>query len=309
MNRKSSIQIEQEAEQSRERVASLLEELRGRVSPGELVDQVYDYTREGAPMEFMRTLNAQVKSNPLAVTLIGAGISWLMLSERRTRAAGDTGARRASAAAGEAYEQASEGMAEAGSTIGETASQYSEQGADVASRAAGSVSEMGARTSRTVAHTASRAADAASRAAGSITGGAAAARQSAAELAERSRRGARRIAETGGNLLEQIQNQPLALAGIGFAIGALIGSTIPPTRTEDELMGERSDELKESAKQFGQVQYEKGREAAAEAAERGVDETKQVAEEVGIVPSEGETTTEADRQKETAAGASVNDRG
>jgi Protein of unknown function (DUF3618) len=78
----TSRDIEHEAAASRRRLSGLLDELRFRVSPGEVVERlVRDASRDGSGSEFLRTLRQQVRSNPVACMLVAAGITWLMLSD------------------------------------------------------------------------------------------------------------------------------------------------------------------------------------------------------------------------------------
>ena len=79
--------LERQSERSRERVADLIDELRERVVPSEMVDQFMDLSGNGAARDFVRNLGQQVRRNPIPCVLIGAGLAWLMLSERNGRAA------------------------------------------------------------------------------------------------------------------------------------------------------------------------------------------------------------------------------
>jgi hypothetical protein len=56
----SSEQLEREAEASRELISSHLAELRGRMTAGQIVDQVMDYARNGTAGEFAENLRRQV---------------------------------------------------------------------------------------------------------------------------------------------------------------------------------------------------------------------------------------------------------
>jgi uncharacterized protein DUF3618 len=79
-----SEQFEREAEETRWQLAGTLEELRDRITPGRVVDQVVDYTRDGPAAEFLRNLGREVRENPMPLVLIGIGIAWLMLASSRT---------------------------------------------------------------------------------------------------------------------------------------------------------------------------------------------------------------------------------
>jgi hypothetical protein len=79
-----SEQFEREAEETRWQLSGTLEELRSWMTPGRVVDQLLDYTRNGAAGEFVRNLGLQVRENPMPLVLIGIGIGWLMLASSRT---------------------------------------------------------------------------------------------------------------------------------------------------------------------------------------------------------------------------------
>ena len=79
-----SEQLEREAEETRWQLAGTLEELRDRMTPGRVVDQGVDYTRDGPAAEFLRNLGREVRENPMPLVLIGIGIAWLMLATSRT---------------------------------------------------------------------------------------------------------------------------------------------------------------------------------------------------------------------------------
>lgn len=79
----SSAQLEREAEGRRADLSATLDELRSRITPGQLVDQTLDYAREGNVGEFVRNLARDARDNPLPLALIGAGIAWLMVAKGR----------------------------------------------------------------------------------------------------------------------------------------------------------------------------------------------------------------------------------
>lgn len=91
-------------------------------------------------------------------------------------------------------------------------------------------------------------------AAGSIKSGAHSAKESVAG-------GVHRATEGYGTML---QENPLAAGAIAVAVGALLGALIPPTRKEDELMGDVSDRLIDRVKTTAR---EQGSELARHAKE------------------------------------------
>ena len=79
-----SARLEREAEETLWQLSGTLEELRGRMTPGRVVDQVIDYTRGSPAAEFMRNLGREVRENPIPLVVVGIGILWLLLATNRT---------------------------------------------------------------------------------------------------------------------------------------------------------------------------------------------------------------------------------
>jgi hypothetical protein len=327
MTHKSSAQLERETEETRERVSSLLDELRDRASPGEVFDQLYDYARNGGGAQFVQTLGQQVKSNPLALALIGAGLGWLMFSDRRARTDGRAvdydhqseldffGTDRHLTepfVEKDEYEETGEYDRTPDFSTEEDAGDDADRTARYTRARLKGAKSWARDTGRSVSETASdyanRARDAASRGAESISEGYDAARERASEWAGASRRQASRALDAGRRMFVQAQEQPLVLAGIGFAVGAALGASLPRTQTEDQFMGETSDNMKESARSFGREQVEKAQTAAVDIAERGLDEAERglakaehMADEAALVPPD--YNTEQNAMAETAEGA------
>jgi hypothetical protein len=86
-DRKNSAELEQDAERARAQLATTLDEFRARMTPGQVLDEVVDYARESGGADFLRNLSAQVRANPLPITLVGAGLAWLMMSRTTGRPA------------------------------------------------------------------------------------------------------------------------------------------------------------------------------------------------------------------------------
>ena len=54
------------------------------MTPGQVFDQVADYAREGSAAEFFHNLARKIWENPLPLTLIGAGIAWLIIASSQS---------------------------------------------------------------------------------------------------------------------------------------------------------------------------------------------------------------------------------
>ena len=73
-----SEQLEREVESCRNELADTLDELRARMTPGEVVNQLVDYAKGTTGGLFFENLKQQIANNPLPVALMGAGFAWLM---------------------------------------------------------------------------------------------------------------------------------------------------------------------------------------------------------------------------------------
>ena len=70
----SSDQLEREIAEARDRMTVDIAELRLRITAGQIVDQIADYTREGPAAEFIANLRREIRQNPLPLLLTAAGI-------------------------------------------------------------------------------------------------------------------------------------------------------------------------------------------------------------------------------------------
>jgi len=326
-----SEQLKQEAEQSRAQLAETLEELRTRITPGQVLDQFVDYAGDSGAGEFFRNLGRQAANNPLPVTLMGAGLAWLMLARKSSGSGMGRGAmEKGRGLAGEATDT----LSRWGSAANETASDLKDRTADKVSRSMGSVrssasslGEKGEAMGSSMAGSASEKAgsayeamsdkaasaqeamsdkavsaydtvsdkaastygamsDKAASAYGAVSDktasayedASAAAAHAAAVVRERAQAMTQSAGDAGRSFLDFCKEQPLVLAGVGLALGAALGAALPSTKTEDELMGETSDQLKERAQALAAEQYEKTKSVA----EHAYEETKKEAEKQNL---------------------------
>ncbi|MDG4882761.1 hypothetical protein [Mesorhizobium sp. WSM4884] len=250
MTDKSAAELEREAEATRARVVATAESIRDRMTAGQLFDEFTGLFAASGGSEMVRNLKAQVRDNPLPLTVIGVGLAWLMLG-RGTSAAtlapgyathGGSGRHDGVSAAGMSA-MASDTAASVGDAAGEAAG----SGSGMVSGAAGTMSDMASSAAGTVSDMAGGAAE-------TLTNSAAA----AADIAATARRSAY-------NLME---DRPLAVAAVSLAVGAAIGAMLPHTQIEDEQLGGYGDKL---------------RDRAEDALETGVDQVKQAAAEAHLI--------------------------
>ncbi len=195
------------------------------------------------------------------------------------------------AAGKQAYEQVRAGASGASASLAASAKQGTHAARDAADRAKASAREIRGRMGEGGRRTSERARDMAHGLSDRASATAAQARLYGSSVAERAsdayRRGgdvarsaswkAREAAGSAGSLARE---HPIAF-GLGIAaLGAAIAAFLPRTRREDELMGEKADELKAAAREQAEVQAERARDAASAAIEAG----KQQAREAGLTP-------------------------
>jgi hypothetical protein len=82
----------------------------------------------------------------------------------------------------------------------------------------------------------------------------------------------RGIERTGSRAIEVSERNPLAVGLFAFAAGAVVALLLPPTRRENELLGQTRDRLVESA--------QRSASELKSSVQRGIDDVREVIEEV-----------------------------
>lgn len=297
---KSSAKLEREVESERAEITDILDQLRDKMSPGQLFDQALDYARNSGGGEFSRNLGRSVRDNPLPVLMVGAGIAWLMASGgRRQVYRDDIGDNRGD----NRYRETSGGpsmterASSAASKVGDTARDMGSRIAGAARSASDAVTGAVSSGSKAASDTTQAMSD---RAASSYGNG----RDRAGELGDKANRMshdardrvgefAHEARERGGEYADwassaaqdardrayrtvdsarhswhrMAEEQPVVLGAIGLALGAAIGALLPSTRTENRYMGGASDALKSQVEGAAQREYEHAKDVLGEAYE------------------------------------------
>src|SRR5918994_7545514 len=272
MTDRSAAELEREAEAARARVANTAETLRSKMTPGQLIDEMTGMFAGGDGSAALNNLKAQVRDNPLPLTLVGAGLAWLMFGQ------GASSPRHAQAR----YDarQGWEGDYPSSADLGySSAGRGGDSITDKVAGAASSAMEMAGEAADSVGQTF---ADARESIAGSARGLAGGARS----FADRSRgmgAQARHAAE------DMFEREPLVLAALGLTLGTAIGAMLPHTRLEDETLGKYGRKLRHA----GEDLYEKGVEEAKDVAAEAYGAAKEEADRQGLTGDD--ETTVADR--------------
>jgi hypothetical protein len=203
-----------------------------------------------------------VRSNPLPFALIGIGAVWLIAS--------NTGY-----AARIARDERIEAVRNRATDLaGGVASDIGRRAGDLVSDVAGRAERALGQTGNAIVDTANRI-----RSEGWV--------HQATDMAQDALRSAR---DSGGALLsraglysgdgangiinqvsETFERHPLAVGAIGMMAGAALALLLPPTRTEDAMLGDAADGLWRKAQEAGQQAVERVRDVGARAAARATD--------------------------------------
>jgi hypothetical protein len=255
-------QLEKDVDKTRGRIEDTLEELRERLSPPSLIDEALGYAKDNGGADFMRNLGRQVADNPLPVALMGAGLAWLMVSQNRSE-----------------NSAGSPGRLDTSTTRTKAMSNYNDSGRSNMSGENDSsgmtekAKEMLSKASDTMGGMRDRASDAMGRARETTSG----AYEKVSGTVGRSMSSAMdtvsSVVPNPRGLVSFVQEEPMVLAGVGLALGAIIGAMVPSTEIEERYLGPTAEQLKEQAREAAREQWERGKQYAAE----GWDEAKEAA--------------------------------
>ena len=286
-------QLERETERTRVQLANTVEELRERLTPGEMLDEVIDYASDGNVGDFLRNFRRQAIDNPVPLGLMGVSVAWLIAA---STFGGGRGVRKMSATTGDRVAREAGDFAadarDAGRAFADRAEDMRARAAERASYIAGRASDdtaaIAERASDQVANIADKASDAAERVGKRMRSAASAAGANLAaagdDLTDSMRSGAKAMSDAATEitrsgrsasraLVDFGREQPLIVAATGIVLGAIIGALLPPTQIEDQLVGETSDAAKDRLREIAGEQYAKVKDVAERTVEGALDES------------------------------------
>ncbi|MGE0658187.1 MAG: DUF3618 domain-containing protein [Reyranellaceae bacterium] len=320
--------LAQEAEAHRNRLDATLDQLRQKLSPGAIVDETTAYLRDGNGAQLARNFGRQVRDNPIALGLVGAGIAWLFMG---------SGVRRGARELRDRYDEWSDERGRDDDDhevyVDDYAANYTadayltntdEIPDDRGRRRNAAASDNGdsndgqgrvglrdsasgiASDVKDRLHSASEAvSDSASAAGDRLRHTADEARDAARRVGRATRGASRFISRESSRLghkaqrsfMNTLQEEPLIVGAIAVAIGAAIGAAFPSTRAEDRAVGRVRDRLRDDAIDYGKDAASRAGHLAKEAY-RAAD---RAAEKEGLKP-DGEKTL-AERASSVATSA------
>lgn len=244
---KDPAQLEREIDQQRDHITELVDALGSKLSPGEIFERALSYSKGGG-REFAGNLGHTVKENPVPALLTAVGLMWLFAGSRHDSVGTTT---------------TTTGTSRAG--LGSSANIGSDHDKPRIGERMQHLREGASEKAHSVSDKAHNVANSAKNVAGSAR--------------VKARSGAHRASE---GFQHMLHDNPMALGAMAIVAGALVGSMLPVTRKEHELMGETSDRLTDRAR---------------EKARSGLDAATEVGHEVkdAVHSGDGATDTQSSR--------------
>jgi hypothetical protein len=273
VNERSSREVLDDIERTRAEMGTTIDELSSRLSPGQLLDQVWGTMRGGALAE-------QVREHPVPVALLGAAIGWLAV-ERMTGTSASRRRRTGIYFDERSWDDAL-GEEENKPGVGDRVRRAVEGGQHARERASEAL-ETG---KERVAHAGQSARETLRRAQGA-----------GRELSHRTGDAARRA---GSGVKHMMEDNPLMIGAAAIAFGLLAGLAVPSSRWEDETVGDASDELKRKVRETGQDATRKAAEVARETATAVREEVQRDDDRSAAEKARDASTRAADTSRENA---------
>lgn len=266
--------LESEIEAHRAGVEETLDKLKQRFSVDQVVEDVGQFLGVENVRDTLHAAGQQVRENPMALALIGAGVAWLMMGrgpsasahDDRWRGESDTGYGGRSGDRWQPYAGGHDRVRDADGGL--------------TGKAMASVSELG----ESLGEVPGKVRDAMGKAADGM--------HASVETARA------RVGTTVRPLTDTVTAQPLLVGAATLAIGAILGSALPRSRTEDRYLSAPRDRMWDAA---SQATSEIG-SRVADAAQATYQAATKAAREEGLLP-DGTGATLAERVEHVAKAA------
>ncbi len=277
--------IEEDLQRTRSRMDRRLNELQGKLAPGQIFEDLLDYVRGNGGAEFGQKLMASVQKNPLPAVVAGVGIAWLMASDFRPQptvatvpaSSGGVAGYEPDTSASYDFEQRMRD-AEACVTRGgdDTDQSYADRLEDarakvvgVARQAQDTAASFGQRVQAAMAsardsatrgshNLRDRSSGMASQVSGSAQQIGGQLRDSAQQMGGQLAQGARSAQQSGSDMLASLTANPMALGAMGLAAGALIGLLLPHSEQEEAAFGGAAGQVRDAARGVAQSVVDQG---------------------------------------------------
>ncbi|MDP3493136.1 MAG: DUF3618 domain-containing protein [Hyphomonadaceae bacterium] len=257
--------IEQDINRSRHALNDTIEQLGGKLSPGQMLDEAMGLA-QGQLGKLSSNLGRQARDNPIPLLLIGAGIGMLVLSNRRGHSHQAESINDEDWRAEHHFRKVERARESVTRLADETEHGFSHRlheahatALDLKQHAGEAVDAFKARVARTVEGLERRAASVRDSVKSGIS-------KAGAFVGDQARHAGAMASDAKGQATAFYNDNPLAAGSIGLAIGALIGSLTPLSSVERDGLHDVADMTAKTA---------------ADLAERGADAVQKAAS--GIV--------------------------
>ncbi len=283
--------IERDLDQTRSRLGSHLTALQDRLSPGQVVDDLMDYFRGSDGAEFGRNLVGSVRANPLPAALTGIGLAWLMASNPKPSPANGgsqsyrgqdtfdarlrTAERRVARQPDEAEHAYAARLDNARGLALGIAREPGDTDQSFGVRVREAISK-GRQAALDGAHSLrDTAGDAAGAVGGAISSAGGMAQSAAQRVGGALSQGGQSAGQAGGNLVASLTENPMLLGALGLAAGALLGSLLPQSENEEDLLGGVAGQARSTARGLADTAMDRGGNVAQAVLDAGKDSARQ----------------------------------
>lgn len=247
---RESAQLQREAEAQRAGLSNTLGQLRDGMTSSALSAELVGVLRDSS-LTLVKSLADSARSNPGAALLIGAGLTMMLTKTTGAdvMSSASSALRTASSAGADAAVAAASGVKSAAGTAADTAKslagQASHKVSDMAGKVTDKVTGLATDTANSVKETAAATAD-------SLRGTADDLRDRAGQQVDQARRlvhdgqdaahhleqDATRLANDATQSISKLlEEQPILVAAIGTALGAIFGAALPVSQAERNVLG------------------------------------------------------------------------
>lgn len=291
---KDSAELEREVEAQRQRIEDRIGEIKDRLSPGQIVDELLSYTKNGG-QHFAANLGQTVANNPLPAALLGISLIWLMSGQGPKLSTPHAETGRDSDYEDLPYATITGGMRRISHAEDESGKWYSEFEDTSGRRYKAESSELGVRAGAFMdnagrkfggfideaGHRVRDFQDEAGNRLDEATGWAShrwhdvqrgvsnTLEQVGYQAQHLGSAAQHQVDRTSRMIVDTFQNQPLVAGALAFAAGAALGAALPHTAQEDLAVGKIADKVKSKAVEVASDVYEEGKARAADLYERG----------------------------------------
>ncbi len=299
--------IEGDLDRTRAHLSGSLGELRTRMTPGQVIDDLMRYFRGQEGAEFGRNLMDNVRSNPMPAAVTGIGLTWLMATSKRPGPAQAPAAVGATSKVrvyhpGQGYNEggykavaarvnvAEMGVVRAidepdldytarlddarGQALGlarhaqESTPSFSQRVRDALAAAQGTAAELGQGLSDRAGGLASTVGSQLQDVTDAVSHGT---QQAGGAMSQ----GSDAVSQATGKMMKTLTETPLLLGALGLAAGALLGAFLPQPEQEAAALHDAAEAARQNASRLAQQTVDEGKNIGQAVVDKGMESADQ----------------------------------